>query len=197
MKKIAGLLILTIVLSYASMAKKDVNAWKNEQSIETQYSVFKENLNFWNGSYFMKPEQLNEFHSALNDSISLLESDVAKRQSEIQELQAEINAQKNVLAETQSKLDESIKYQDSISVLGMNINKNVYSISMYLFIAGVLVLAGIVFMMYKRSHSVTARTKKDYNELKEEFEAHKKSALDRYTKINMELHKTRLELKKR
>ena len=68
---------------------------------------------------------------------------------------------------------------------------------MYLLIAGVLVLAGFVFLLYKRSLVVMHRTKKEYNELKKEYEAHKKSALERYTKINMELHQTRLELKKK
>lgn len=197
MKRIAGLLILMFTLSIASFAKKDSNAWKAEKTMDAQFQVFKDNVNFWNGSYFMKPEQLNEFYKALTDTISGLQKDVNNRQVKIQELQDEIRSQNEQIRETQSKLDESIKYQNSIKVLGININKNVYSISMYLFIAGVLVLAGIVFMLYKRSHTVTARTKKDYEELKEEYEAHKKSALDRYTKINMELHKTRLELKKK
>jgi hypothetical protein len=51
--------------------------------------------------------------------------------------------------------------------------------------------------MYNRSNKVTVRTKKDYDELKEEFEVHKKDSLERYTKINMELHHTRLQLKKK
>jgi hypothetical protein len=41
------------------------------------------------------------------------------------------------------------------------------------------------------------RTKKEYDELKEEYGVHKKNALDRYTKMNMELLKTRLELNKK
>lgn len=79
----------------------------------------------------------------------------------------------------------------------MQINKNVYSFSMYFFILGVLVITAIVLLIFKRSNAVTARTKKEYEELKEEYEIHKKNALECYTKMNMELHKTRLELKKR
>jgi hypothetical protein len=122
---------------------------------------------------------------------------VVEKSNKITSLQNELNAQKALTNETQLKLDKSVKLQDSITVLGMGIKKGVYTFSMYAFILGVLFLAGLVFLLYKRSNTVTVRTKKEYNELKEEFEAHKKFALDRYTKMNMELHKTRMDLNKR
>jgi hypothetical protein len=112
-------------------------------------------------------------------------------------LQTELKSNVTQTETIQTELDESIKNQDSISFFGMQINKNVYSYSMYAFILGVLVLAGIVFLLFKRSNAITVRTKKEYNELKEEYEVHKKNALDRYTKMNMELHKTRMELNRK
>lgn len=197
MKRLTLIIIVVVSFSVNAFAKKDANAWKKEKSIEQQFEVFKENVNFWNGSYFMDPEQLDEFYGALKDSITRLENTNIKSQGQINSLQAELNSNTSQTAEIQAKLDESIKNQDSISVLGMQINKKVYSFSMYAFILGVLVLAAIVFLLFKRSNAVTKRTKKEYDELKEEFEVHKKNALDRYTKMNMELHKTRLELNKR
>jgi len=93
-------------------------------------------------------------------------------------------------------LDESIKHQNSIKFLGMYINKNSYSFFMYMLILGLAVLSGIVFLLFKRSNKVTKDTKTEYEELKEEFEAYKKSSMERYTKINTELHNTRMKLKK-
>nr|WP_321355069.1 hypothetical protein [uncultured Draconibacterium sp.] len=195
MKKIFAVVVLVIVV-FNAFAKKDINAWKQEQSLPSQYEIFKENLNFWNGSYFLKEDQLDDFYDALTDTIGVLEKSVEQRNAQIRNLNGEISSKDAQMNTLQEQLDESLALQNSIVVLGMKINKNAYSVTMYLLIAGVLVVAGFVFLLYKRSLSVTHRTKKDYEELKEEYETHKKNALERYTKMNMELHQTRLELKK-
>ncbi|HYQ57905.1 MAG TPA: hypothetical protein VEP89_11230 [Draconibacterium sp.] len=195
MKKIFTAVALFVLV--LQVVAKDINAWKEEKTLPDQYRVFKENLNFWNGSYFMKENQLDDFYGAFKDSVGVLENSINQKNVEIGNLVNDVRSRDNQLSVLQQQLDESLKLQNSIGLLGMNINKNVYSASMYLFIAGVLVLAGFVFLLYKRSLTVTNRTKKDYDELKEEYEVHKKNALDRYTKINMELHKTRMELNKR
>ncbi|WP_346861338.1 hypothetical protein [uncultured Draconibacterium sp.] len=197
MKSFIAVLLFLIAVSFQGFAQKNTNAWKSENTIEDQYEVFKNNVNFWSGSYFMKPQQLDEFHKSLTDSISVLESAVSNHLNQVSSLQNELKTNKTETAAIQKNLDESIKLQNSITVLGMNINKNVYSYTMYAFILGVLVLAGIVFMLFKRSNTITVRTKKEYEELKEEFEIHKKNSLDRYTKMNMELHKTRMELQRK
>ncbi|MDX8340783.1 hypothetical protein SLH46_16420 [Draconibacterium sp. IB214405] len=195
MKKMFAVVVLMFMV-FSTFAKKDVNAWKREQSMSDQYRVFKENLNFWNGSYFMKEDQLDDLYDALTDTIDVLNKSVEQRNAQIGNLNNEMSSKDEQMNTLQQELDESLKLQNSIVFLGMKINKSAYSVTMYILIAGVLLLAGFVFLLYKRSLVVTSRTKKDYNELKEEYEVHKKNALDRYTKINMELHQTRLELKK-
>jgi len=196
MKRLLFLTIFICSLIFDTFAK-DTNAWKQEKSLEQQYQVFKENLNFWSGNYFMSPTQLDQFYGAMTDTIAKLQQQVTGGLSKINQQKQELAAKQTTVDETQKKLDESIKNQDSISVLGARVNKSVYSTTMYLFIIGVLVLAGVMYMMFQRSHKITRQTKKEYDELKAEYEEHKKVALDRYTKINMELHKTRLELQKK
>ena len=195
MKRIFAVVVLVLVV-FNTFAKKDVNAWKQEQSLASQYEVFKENLNFWNGSYFLKEVQLDDLYNALTDTIGVLEKSAEQKDAKIRDLNSEISSKAAQMNTLQEELDESLKLQNSIVFLGMKIDKSAYSVAMYLLIAGVLVLAGFVFLLYKRSLSVMRRTKKDYEELKEEYETHKKNALERYTKMNMELHQTRLELKK-
>lgn len=198
MKKFAVLLIIVVCVCLNSFAqKKDINAWKSETNLDQQFEAFKKNVNFWSGSYFMKPDQLNQFHGAISDSIQLLETTITNNRSQIVLLQNELKVNKTNTAELQSKLDTSIKHQNAITVFGLHIEKNTYAVILYSIILGLLAVAGVVFMLFKRSNSITKHTKKEYTELKEEFETHKKNALDRYTKMNMELHKTRLELNKK
>lgn len=197
MKKYIIFLILMVAITLSSFAKKDINAWKSEENLKQQYVVFKQNLNFWNGSYFLTEVQLNEFYNALTDSIKVLEDQVAGKQNQVKSLENELDSTNTQLENTKVELASSIKNQNAIEIFGQYIQKNTYTFFMTMFIVILLIVLGILFMLYKRSHQVTSRTKKDYNELKEEFETHKKNALERYTKINMELHHTRLELKKK
>ncbi|HPF52052.1 MAG TPA: hypothetical protein PK335_10785 [Draconibacterium sp.] len=197
MKRLFTLLILFITFVSGTYAKKDINAWKSESNIRDQYTVFKQNLNYWAGNYVVSSNQLDEFFGAVNDTISKLETKLQERMLEISQQRDDLAQRQALVNETQKKLDESQKLQNSISVLGMDINKNVYSVTMYLFILAVLIIAGVMYMMYMKSMKNTRHTRKEYEELKQEYEEHKKTALDRYTKINMELHKTRLELQKK
>ena len=196
MKKLVLIAIALISISATSLAK-DTNAWKNEQTLEQQYQVFKENLNFWSGNYFLSESQLNDFFGANLDSIAELETRLAASKSKINQQKSELAEKQKLINETQQNLDESKKLQNSITVLGLDINKSLYSTVMYLFILGVLVLAGFMYMLFQKGYKVARQTQKEYDELKKEYEQHKKTSLDRYTKINMELHKTRLELQKK
>jgi DNA repair exonuclease SbcCD ATPase subunit len=195
MKRNIILPVLLVCLSVTAFAQKDINAWKSETTIEQQYEVFKENLNFWDGKYFMTPPQLDAYYNALSDSVAELENEIAARASRINELEEELAETNGQLEDTQAELDTSIENRNSISIFGLEMGKGTYPLTMTVIIIALLALLGFLFMLYKRSHNVTARTKKDYKDLKEEFETHKKNALDRYTKINTELHHTRMKLK--
>lgn len=196
MKKFIILSILLISMSLFSFAK-DINAWKKEKSLEQQFSVFKDNLNFWSGNYFLNETQLNEFYRAFKDSVSVLENKISDKTKAINALQNELNSTSKLLEDTKSELNYNIKTKNVIAVFGQDIDKSIYTFFMSIIILSLLVFLGILFLLYKRSNKVTVGTKKDYDELKEEFEIHKRNALDRYTQINMELHHTRQKLNKK
>ncbi len=197
MKKVVLLIFFIASFSLGTQAKKNKEAWKQEKNLEQQYTVFKKNLNFWNGNYFLSNEQLDAFHGAMLDTIKHLEGLVATGTAKINQQQQELKAKQKQVDETQLKCKEATRLKNSIRIFGMNVNKNIYSITMYLLILAALAIAGFVFMLFRRSSRITHQTKEEYEALKQEYETHKKNALERYTKINMELHRTRLELKKK
>jgi len=197
MKKFIALLILMASFSLFSIAKKDINAWKSEKSLDQQFRVFKENLNYWNGSYFLDDLQFKEYFKAVNDSIAVMEKKVLDGKNQIKALQDELNSKIKESEEIQTKLNNSITRENSFSIFGAYISKGMYSLSMYIIILTALAIAGIAFIMFKRSNNITRRIKKDYYDLKEEYETHKKSALDRYVKMNNEMTKMRFELNRR
>lgn len=197
MKRIALLIFLVVYISLISFAKKDINAWKNEKNLEQQYIVFKKNLNYWKDFYSLKLPQLEQFHDAIMDSVALLERIVAENNSQILLLNNELETKQTKIDKTQLVLDESIKKQNSITTLGIEIHKNIYTLIFSTIIIGLMVLLVFVFLMFRRSNNITSKTKKEYKGLKEEFEVHRKNSLERYTKKNTELHKARMALNKK
>lgn len=186
-----------ILVSFISFAKKDINAWKSEKNLEQQFSTFKDNLKFWNGVYYLNEVQLNEFYSALRDSIGVYEKQVFKSEDELNEIKSRLDLKEKETEEIQSKLDRSVALEDSIVLLGVDIKKNFYSTAMFTLILLLVIVCALLIILFKRNKMITRNTKKDYEELKEEYEVHKKNALDRYVKINNELTRARMELNRR
>ena len=192
MKKIT-IIIMLITFSLSTYAKRDIQAWKQETTLKKQFSVFKQNLNVWQGFMSFKEPQLSQLFSAINDSISVLDARIVNDKKTLSELNSKINLLNSKLTETQSKLDESLTREDSFSTLGIDISKGSFAAIMYSISGFLLVLSGVFFFLFTQSNSITNQAKTKFTDLDEEFEDYKKSNLDRVTKLNRELHDCRMK----
>jgi disulfide bond formation protein DsbB len=96
---------------------------------------------------------------------------------------------------TKGELKEVTRTKNSISVIGINLDKNLYNTIMWLIVAGLAFLLVIGFLAFKRNRTITLTTKKELNELREEFEAYrKKTRLDK-EKMSMDHFKEIQKLK--
>lgn len=95
-------------------------------------------------------------------------------------LNSRIDSLNSKLGKTQDQLNEMTRTKNSISVLGIGMNKIAYNSLMWTIIAVLILLLAIGFLAFKRNRVVTVSTKKELAELKSEFEAYRtKSRLDR------------------
>ena len=182
-----------MMVSFSAFAKKDINAWKKETTTDKQFSVFKKNLNFWSGSLFFKEHQINDFYKALNDTIKGLETKITTDGTTISELDKTISSLNQELANTQTKLDESLMREDSFSTLGFQVSKSSFATIMYAITIILLVLVGVFVFLYKQSHHITREAKNKFDDLEKEFDQHKKNNLEKCTKLNRELHDCKMK----
>lgn len=187
------IMVILITFSLSTYAKRDIEAWKKETKLEKQFSVFKSNLNIWQDYMSFKEYQINDLFSAVNDTIKNFESKIATDSKTIDDLNATISKLNSDLSNTQTKLDESLTREDSFSTLGIDISKGKFASVMYSISALLLILSGVLFFLYKQSHSVTKEAKEKFEDLDNEFEEYKKSNLERVTKLNRELHDCRMK----
>ncbi|MCK5823892.1 MAG: hypothetical protein KAG96_00625 [Ichthyobacteriaceae bacterium] len=193
MKKIfvLGLLVL---ISHTTFAVDDARAWKKESTLDKQFNVFKSNLNSWKGFLSVKEPQLNEFYKVVGDSISKLEGVVSKTNVENAKLKSTIDGLNENLSSTKTKLDESLLLEDSFSTMGISLLKDTFASVMYFIALALLLTVGVLFYLFKKSHRITKDAKEKYVDLEKEFDAHKKNNLERYTKLNRELHDAKMKL---
>jgi hypothetical protein len=73
-----------------------------------------------------------------------------------------------------AKLKEVTRTKESISVLGLEINKKAYNSFMWTIMAALVFLLLIGYFTFRQNRTITLRTKKDLNELMDEYEKYKK-----------------------
>jgi uncharacterized integral membrane protein len=114
------------------------------------------------------------------DSLNSAKSRITDLKSQVLGLNEKINTLEGNLEETKQKLQEITRTKNSISVLGLEINKVTYNSIMWIIIAA---LAGILLtglLAFRRNLAVTRSTRREFEELKSEFENYRqKSRLER------------------
>jgi hypothetical protein len=73
-----------------------------------------------------------------------------------------------------TELKEVTRTKESISVLGLEINKKTYNSFMWTFLAALVMLLLIGYFTFRQNRAITLRTKKDLSELMDEYEKYKK-----------------------
>jgi hypothetical protein len=110
-------------------------------------------------------------------------------------LNVRIDSLNSSLNVTREELKEISRTKNSISVIGIKIEKTVYNNIMWMIVAGLAFVLVIGFLTFKRNLTITLNTKKELKELNEEFEAYrKKTRLDR-EKMSMDHFKEVQKLK--
>lgn len=121
-------------------------------------------------------DSLKAVHKTLNDTKAV----VTKQNEEISKL-------KSSLTTTQGTLEQTNTEKDSMSLFGMQMSKGGYNGLMWSIIAGLLALALFFMYKFKNSNTITRNAKKALAETEEEFEDHRRIALEREQKVRRQL----------
>ena len=122
-----------------------------------------------------------------NDTLKMIREDLAKTRATVASQAKEINSLKSNLESTQTTLDNTNKEKDSMALFGMQMSKSGYNLLMWGIIG--LLLASLLFFIYKfkNSNAITRQARKALAETEEEFEEHRKTALEREQKVRRQL----------
>ena len=121
-------------------------------------------------------DSLKAVHKTLNDTKAV----VTKQDDEISKLKTSLNS-------TQGTLEQTNIEKDSMSLFGIQMSKGGYNTLMWSIIAGLLAFALFFMYKFKNSNTITKEAKKSLAETEEEFEDHRRIALEREQKVRRQL----------
>lgn len=166
------------------------NAQETEKLPNTVENQFKELYKKSNNYQIYKVIKKNDFLAlqkstldsvkTLKKSINTKEKQINQHLTSIKELQAKI---KNL----NTDLSTSIAKEDAISFLGIQLKKGTYNTILWSIIIGLFTALAFFVYKFNNSNTVTRETKDLLLETEEEFEAHKKKAIEKEQKLRRQL----------
>jgi hypothetical protein len=101
-------------------------------------------------------------------------------------LNSRIHSLRDSLTATQEELKETTRTKNSISVIGIGVNKLAYNTIMWTIVAVLVTLLAVGFLAFKRNHIVTVNTKNELRALQTEFEEYRKKTRLEREKMSMD-----------
>ncbi len=158
-----------------------------EGSIDNQFEYIIQRSNNFQDYKVVKKTWLFELKSHTIDTIKAIQKDLSDTQVIVKTQSNEILELKDKLASTNTTLSATKEEKDNMSLFGLQMSKTGYNILMWSIIA--CLFAFLLFFIYKfrDSNAVTKLSKKSLSEIEEEFEEHRRNALEREQKVRRQL----------
>ena len=156
-----------------------------EGSVKEQMNYIQEKTRIYEDFRAIREDMFQKLKRNATDSIDAAKKAIGKLISERQDRDVLIDSLNSAIENVKSDLELMTRTKNSIALLGMEVNKKVYNSILWTIIAVLTGLLAIGFLAYKRNHIITVNTKKEYEELKKEFEAYRKASREAREKMSM------------
>lgn len=130
---------------------------------------------------------LNKLRENVLDSINANSKNITELKATIAENENEINSLKTQLEETTNNLKTLTAEKDSISFFGVLLSKGAYKAIMWSTVFILLLLLLFFINRFRNSNFLTQQAKTALADLEQEYEQHRRRALEREQKISRQL----------
>ncbi len=184
------LIILLFIFSLSSFSqtkKEKDNLSLNSGTIDSQFEFIIRRSNKYQDYKVVKNNWLYTLKAHTLDSLNAVRKDLADTQLIVKKQDKEISDLKSNLNNTQNDLDKTNSEKDNMALFGMQMSKTSYNVLMWAIIGGLLALLILFIYKFKNSNSITKEAKHALAEIEEEFDEHRKVALEREQKVRRQL----------
>jgi hypothetical protein len=130
---------------------------------------------------------LDKLRQNVLDSLKGFKSNAVDLKTTIAGHESTISSLNEKLEETTNNLSGVTEEKDSMSFLGILVSKGTYNSILWSIIAGLLGLMLLFMYKFRRSNILTQEAKTSLSEVEEEYEDHRRRALEREQKVSRQL----------
>ncbi len=187
MKYSKHIIVFTLLFSFTflnAQTKPETDKLSlNSGSIDNQFEYVIRKSNNYQEYKVVKKNWLYTLKAHTMDSLKAVHKQLGDTKQIVSNQSNQINVLKTNLTDTQNTLTATNAEKDSMSLFGIQMSKTGYNILMWSIIGGLL--AFLLFFIYKfnNSNTITRSANKMLAETEEEFEEHRKRALEREQKV--------------
>ncbi|WP_207431919.1 hypothetical protein [Sabulibacter ruber] len=202
MKAFSLSLLLSVLVLASGQAQTPAPAkTRSNYTLQQQFSSLKYRSSTqiqYNQPYkVVKQASLDAFFKSVQDTLAARQQSIknagkevavklAQTQKELEEQRAQVKALQEVNAQKEQLLQQGAHDVASLSVLGIDMDKQVYVILSLIVIVGLGIVTAVFAYLYKNSNNVTQEKIRAYEDLSEEFKNHKQVAREKEVKLKRE-----------
>ena len=196
-KRTVGLLLAVVfILNLQNAgAQSGASAVLDTALLEAQMEYIYDNTGIYNDYRAIREDIFLKLKRNVNDTVSAARLEIASLNSKLSEREFQIESLNTDLARTRNEKEEAIRNRDSLSFLGIQMNKTLYNSIVWIIILGLAALAAIMVLLFKRSNQVTNEVREELQSTQNEFDDYRKSAREKYEKLVVTHHNEIMKLK--
>jgi chaperonin cofactor prefoldin len=156
-----------------------------KSSLNEQFKYLDEHTKIYENYRAVREDMFQLTKKNVSDTLSLLNTKIAGLNKTARTLNQTIDTLRKDLGSTKSSLEATTKSKNSISVMGLEVNKAAYNRIMWTILFGLVAALVAGFLVFKRNLSIISNTKKEFQELKDEFETYRKTSREAREKMTM------------
>ncbi|UAM98680.1 hypothetical protein K8354_02290 [Polaribacter litorisediminis] len=190
--KIKLITIFSILLSFVSFAQEETKEETKEEiqdsnSVENQFDKIYRISTTYQTYKVIDKDKFIQLKKNILDSLKVAKNLIIEKERLLKIERDNIKKTKDLLAKTQLDLETANKKENSISLLGTQLEKKTYNILLWSII--VLSLLALFYFIYKfsKSNVLTREAQNNLLEIEQEFEQHRKKSIEREQKLRRQL----------
>lgn len=183
-----SLILAVLIITVTKMAGQTTGLPEVFQgnSIKEQMSYIDEHTKIYDNFRAIREDIFQKLKKNVSDTLSLTHSKIVGLNKTKSLLNHTIDSLGTNLESTKTSLEEVTTSKNSISVVGMEVNKLTYNKIMWSLLGILVAVLLIGFLIFKRNLSAIFTTKKEYQDLKDEFEVYRKTSREAREKLTMD-----------
>lgn len=164
-----------------------VETQRKTNTLNEQFENLVEKANSWQTYKIIDRAKLGNYQKNVLDSLQSVKSKIQAQQEVINNHEEEVKKLNNNISELQNNLERTQNEKDSINFLGILLSKGTYSLMMWSIV--LILTCLLLFYVYKyiNGSAITRKSLQDLQELQDEYENYRKSAIEREQKVRRQL----------